>query len=68
MLDYDQLRRSSSAAEEREETLETKGGMGKAWQAITLAQRFILALMLLLNVLVLGSLCLWALDVVALPF
>jgi hypothetical protein len=68
MLDYDQLRRSSSAAEEREETLEAKGGTGKAWQAITPAQRFILALMLFLNVLVLGSLCLLALDVVALPF
>jgi hypothetical protein len=68
MLDYDQLRRSSSAAEEREETLEAKGGMGKGWQAITPAQRFILALMLFLNVLVLGSLCLLALDVVALPF
>ncbi len=68
MLDYDQLRRSSSAAEEREETLEAKGGVGKAWHVISPAQRFILAFMLFLNVLVLGSLCLLALDVVALPF
>jgi len=68
MLDYDQLRRSSAVAEEREELLETRGGSGGAPGAVTPTQRFVLALMLFLNIFVLGCLCLLATNRIALPF
>ena len=60
MLDYDELRRSSAVAEEREETLEDKGGVQAVVGSLTSQQRFVLALMLFLNVSVLGFLCLLA--------
>ncbi len=68
MLDYDELRRSSMMAEEREEELEGKQAIGLGLSALTPPQRFVLALMLFLNVLVLGCLCLVATNRIALPF
>lgn len=68
MLDYDELRRSSAMAEEREESLETKGSARGAFKSLSPQQRFFLALMLFLNVAVLGCLCLLATNRIALPF
>ena len=65
MLDYDELRRSSAVAEEREETLEDKGGVQAVIGSLTSQQRFVLALMLFLNVSVLGFLCLLATTKIA---
>ncbi|MBN1315258.1 MAG: hypothetical protein JXA42_07315 [Anaerolineales bacterium] len=67
MLDYEELRRSSAMAEEREEAFETKGRTKKSLR-ITPGQRFILALMLFLDILVLGCLLLLATDRIVLPF
>ena len=66
MLDYDELRRSSAMAEEREEALETKRSGGL--KSLTAVQRFILALMLFLNIAVLGCLCLLVTNRITLPF
>jgi len=68
MLDYDELRRSSAMAEEREEIMESEGGVRRVLGALTPAQRFILALILFLNVFVLGCFCLFATNRIALPF
>jgi hypothetical protein len=70
MLDYDELRRSSAMAEEREKELEAKTAvpLSKRLGGLTPPQRFILALMLFLNVLVLGFLCLIATNAIYLPF
>ncbi len=71
MLDYDELRRSSAMAEEREKDLEGGGGGGSIQQALgTLSpqQRFFLALMLFFNVAVLGCLFLVVMDRISLPF
>ena len=68
MLDYEELRRSSAMAEEREEELESRGGFRGAFRAVTPQQRFVLALFLLLDVFVLGCLCLLATNRIALPF
>jgi hypothetical protein len=70
MLDYDELRRSSAMAEEREKELEAKSSvpLTRRLGGLTPPQRFMLALMLFLNVLVLGSLCLVATNIVNLPF
>ena len=65
MLDYDELRRSSAVAEEREESLEAQGGVQAIIASLSSPQRFILALMLFLNVSVLGFLCLIAADRIA---
>jgi hypothetical protein len=70
MLDYDELRRSSAMAEEREKDLEAKAAvpLHKRLSGLTPPQRFILALMLFLNVVVIGALCLVATNTVVLPF
>jgi hypothetical protein len=70
MLDYDELRRSSAMAEEREKDLESKKAvpLHRRLGGLTPPQRFILALMLFLNVVVLGFLFLVATNIVALPF
>lgn len=71
MLDYDELRRSSAMAEEREQELEAKAAVPlrkRLSGGMTPPQRFILALMLFLNVLVLGFLFLLVTRVVELPF
>jgi hypothetical protein len=67
MLDYEELRRSSAMAEEREEAFETKEKTKKSVR-ITPGQRFILALMFFLDVLVLGCLFLLVTDRIPLPF
>lgn len=67
MLDYEELRRSSAMAEEREEAFETKARVKKTVK-ITPGQRFLLALMLFLDVLVLGCLFLLATNRIVLPF
>ena len=68
MLDYEELRRSSAMAEEREELLETQGGVRNVLDSLTPPQRFVLALMLFLNISVLGCLCVAATNRIALPF
>jgi hypothetical protein len=68
MLDYEELRRASALAEERETAPEIEKSYRPGLGAITPTQRFALALMLFLNVLVLGFLCLLATNRVALPF
>ena len=71
MLDYDELRRSSAMAEEREKDLDSAGPGVNFRQAIsTLSpqQRFVLSLMLFFNVAVLGCLCLIVADRVSLGF
>jgi len=71
MLDYDELRRSSAMAEEREKDLDSGGGGGSIQQALgslSPQQRFLLALMLFFNVAVLGCLFLVVMDRIALPF
>lgn len=65
MLDYEELRRSSAEAEEREESQAAKGGVRRAVGSLTPQQRFVLALMLFLNVSVLGFLCLLATNRIA---
>ena len=65
MLDYDELRRSSAVAEEREEMLGSKGGIQGMIGSLTSQQRLVLALMLFLNVSVLGFLCLLAANRIA---
>lgn len=65
MLDYDELRRSSAVAEEREESRAAKGGVRGIVGSLTSQQRFVLALMLFLNVSVLGFLCLLAANIIA---
>ena len=67
MLDYDELRRSSAAAEEKEEMTEAKGGVQAIIGSLTSQQRFVLALMLFLNVSILGFLCLLATNQIAIP-
>ena len=68
MLDYDELRRSSAMAEEREKDLDS-GGRGGGLQAalgtLSPQQRFFLALMLFFNVAVLGCLVLVVMDRIA---
>ncbi len=70
-LDFGELRRSSAAAEVREDALEAKrasGGIAQGFASIEPRRRFVLALMLFFNVMVLGCLCLVALGRLALPF
>lgn len=70
MLDYDELRRSSAMAEEREKELDSSGGGGgisAMVNSLTPQQRFILALFLFFDVAILGCLLLFVLDVIALP-
>ena len=68
MLDYDELRRSSAMAEEQEDQLVFEEGSRNILSSITPRQRLILALMLFLNIIVLGFLCLVATNRIALPF
>ena len=67
MLDYDELRRSSAMAEEREEALEGQIARRSALGALSPPQRLILALLFFLDVSVLGLLLLVATNRVALP-
>jgi hypothetical protein len=68
MLDYDELRRSSAMAEERDETLATSPKSRGGLRSLTAFQRLVLALLLFLNVLVLGCLCLVATGRIIWPF
>lgn len=68
MIDYDELRRSSAVAEERDESFQGKARERLSLGGISPQQRFVLALMLFLNVSLLGCLCLVATGRIALPF
>lgn len=69
MIDYDELRRSSAVAEERDASFQqTKHKPRLSLGEISPPQRFVLALMLFLNVTLLGCLCLLATSRIALPF
>jgi hypothetical protein len=67
MLDYEELRRSSAMAEEREEALEGQIAQKRALGPLSAPQRLILALLFFLDVTVLGLLLLVATNRVAIP-
>lgn len=67
MLDFEELRRSSAAAEDREEELENNGRFRVALDSVSPQQRLILAVMLFLNIVILGFLCLVATNTISLP-
>ena len=67
---FDNLRQQSLQSAEEAPTIQTlkAGSKGKPFLGLTPPQRFLLALMLFLNVTVLGCFALVAFEKIALPF